>query len=169
MMSHFSLKSLAFYGVAISSVVILFKVVTAYGETNLKAPPAVGGSYRISAKTLPGCLKSDTLVLGIKQSGIYLFGSLLPAKTDVKTSTVAEEKPSLNGRYSNQQLNLEGPVPWITKCNKADGSAGTISVKIQGVVKGKTLAGQIALSSTPTAVQFTAQQEEPVEQSGDKH
>lgn len=169
MMSHFSLKSLTFYGVAISSVVVLFKVVTAYGETHLKAPPAIGGSYQINAQKLPGCLKSKVLVLDIQQSGIYLFGALLPAKTDVKTATVAEEKPSLNGRYSNQQLNLEGAVPSVSKCNKADGSEGTISVKIQGIVKGKTLVGKVALSSIPTAVQFTAQREEPVEQSGNKH
>lgn len=168
MMSHFKLKSLTFYGVAIGAVVVLFKIVTAYGETSIKAPPAVGGSYQISAQNLPGCLKSETLMLEIKQSGIYLFGSLLPAKTDVKTSTVAEEKPSLNGRIRNQQLSLDGPVPWITKCNQADRSGGTLSVKIQGVVKGKTLAGQIALSSTPAA-EFTAQREEPVEQSGNKH
>ena len=168
-MSHFSLKSLTFYGVAISLVVVLFKVVSAWGETNLKAPPAIGGSYKINAQKLPGCLKSDALVLDIKQSGIYLFGSLLSAKTDVQKATVAEEKPSLNGHYSNQKLSLEGSVPWITKCNKADGSGGTLSVKIQGVVKGKTLTGQIALSSKSAAAQFTAQQEEPVEQSGNKH
>ena len=92
MMSHFNLKSLAFYGIAISSVVVLFKVVTAYGETNLKAPPPIGGPYRISAQNLPGCLKADTLVLNIKQSGIYLFGSLLPAKTTAQIETVAEEQ-----------------------------------------------------------------------------
>ncbi len=169
MMSHFNLKSFTLYSLTIGAVVVLFKVVSAFGETNLKAPPAIGGSYQINAQKLPGCLKLDALVLDIKQSGIYLFGSLLPAKTDVKTATVAEEKPSLNGRYNNQQLILEGPVPWVTQCNRADGSGGTISVKIQGVVKGKTLAGKIALSSTPAAAEFTAQQEEPVEQPGNKH
>lgn len=175
MMSHFNLKSLTFYGVAIGAVVVLFKVVTAYGETNLKAPPSVGGSYRISAQNLPGCLKSDTLMLDIKQSGIYLFGSLLPEKTDVKTATVAEEKPSLTGRIRNQQLSLEGPVPWVIKCNQpigqADrsGSGSTILVKIQGVIKGKTIVGQVALSSTPAPAEFTAQREEPLEQPEKKH
>jgi hypothetical protein len=170
MMSHFNLKSLAFYGVAIGSVVLLFRVVSVYGEANLKAPPAVGGSYRISAQNLPGCLKSDTLVLDIKQSGTYLFGSLLPGKTDAKTATMAEEKPSLTGRLSTQQLSIEGPIPWVSSCNKpvaqADGSGGTISVKIQGVINEETLDGQIALSSTPTAAEFTAQREAPVEQAG---
>lgn len=173
MMSHFNLKSLTFYGVAIGAVVVLFKVVTAYGETNLKAPPAVGGSYRISAQDLPGCLKSETLMLDIKQSGIYLFGSLLPEKTDVKTVTVAEEKPSLTGRIRNQQLSIEGPVPWVIKCNQPGGQAdrpgSTILVKIQGVTKGKTIVGQVALSSTPAPAEFTAQREEPVEQPEKKH
>lgn len=173
MMSHFNLKSFAFYGIAISSVVVLFKVVTAYGETNLKAPPPIGGSYRISAQNLPGCLKADTLVLNIKQSGIYLFGSLLPAKTTVQIETVAEEKPSLTGRMSNQQLIVEGPIPWVSSCNnpvaQADNSGGSSRVKIQGVVKGETLTGQIILNSTPQAAEFTAQREVPMEQPENKH
>ncbi|HEY9636217.1 MAG TPA: hypothetical protein V6D14_22615 [Coleofasciculaceae cyanobacterium] len=172
-MSHFSLKTLTFYGVAIGSVVILFRVVSAYGETSLKAPPPIGGSYRISAQNLPECLKSDTLVLNINQSGVYLFGSLLPGKADTQIATVAEEKPSLTGRLSNnQQLSLSGPAPWVTSCNapkQADTSEGTISVKIQGVVKGETLAGQIRLSSTSAPAEFTAQREAPVEQAGNKH
>ncbi|HAA27539.1 MAG TPA: hypothetical protein DCE56_07510 [Cyanobacteria bacterium UBA8553] len=117
-------------GIMLGSSVVLFKVVSAYGETHLKAPPAIGGSYQINAQKLPGCLKSDALVLDIKQFGVYLFASLLPAKTDDQKTTIAEEKPSMNGRFNNQQLSLEGSVPWITKCNKADGSRGTISVKI---------------------------------------
>ena len=41
-MNHLSLKSLAFYGIAIGSVALLFKVVSAYGETNLKAARQLG-------------------------------------------------------------------------------------------------------------------------------
>lgn len=167
-MSHFSLKSLTFYGVAIGSVVVLFKVVSAYGEANLKAPPPVGGVYRISAENLPGCLKSNTLVLNIQQSGTYLFGSLLPAKTDAKTTTVAGEKPSLTGRLSDRQLNVSGSVPWVKSCNNSDGQAdasgGTLSVRVQGIVTGENLSGQISLSSTPVPTEFTAQREAIVEQ-----
>lgn len=39
MSSHFSPKSLLFYGTMIGSVAILFRVVSGYGEANLKAPP----------------------------------------------------------------------------------------------------------------------------------
>ncbi len=169
-MSHFNLKSLTFYGVAIGSVVVLFKVVTAYGNTSLKAPLPIGGSYRIPAQNLPGCLKSDALVLNVKQSGIYLFGSLLPAKIDVKTATIAEEKPSLTGRLSNQQLLLKGSTPGIIQCNKPVGQSdgGSDRIKIRGVVKGATLSGQIMLNSTPTTAEFTAQREAAVEQQ-EKH
>lgn len=55
-MSHFNLKSLAFYGVAIGSVLVLFKTVTAYGESNLKAPDKIGGIYRLEAQNLPECI-----------------------------------------------------------------------------------------------------------------
>jgi hypothetical protein len=44
---------------------------------------------------------------------------------------------------------------------------GIASIRIQGVVEGETLAGQIMLNSTP--VQFTAQREVVIEQSGKEH
>lgn len=166
MMSHFNLKSLTFYGVAISSVVILFKVVTAYGEANLKAPLAIGGSYRINAQTLPGCLKSDALVLTIKQSGIYLNGSLLPAKSNPQLEKIAEEKPSLTGQLNYPQLNLSGSIPLVSSCNR---SSNPDWVQIRGVVNGETLVGQIALNSTPMAVEFTAEHEKLVEQQENPH
>lgn len=157
-MSHFSLKSLAFYGVAITSVVVLFKVVTAYGETNLKAPLLMDGDYRLSAKDLPGCLKSDGLVLNIKQSGTYLFGTLLPANANEKTVTSAAQKPSLSGRLNNQQITLAGSLPHLESCNSAAASSRT---SIQGTVEKDTLTGKIRLSSIPTSTEFTATKEPP--------
>jgi hypothetical protein len=172
-MSHFNVKTLSFYGLAIIAVVVLFNVVSAYGNANLKAPAPIGGQYRINAQNLPGCLKSEDLVLDIKQSGIYLVGSLLPAKTDVRTATIANEKPSLHGRLSNQQLSLDGGLPWITGCNNsaepANVSKGPLSVKIQGSVNNKALSGQMALSSIPTTAEFTAQRQEPTEKQGQEH
>ncbi|HBB30292.1 MAG TPA: hypothetical protein DDZ80_32795, partial [Cyanobacteria bacterium UBA8803] len=155
-MSHFNLKSLTFYGTAISSVVILFKVVTAYGNTNLKAPASMGGSYRIGSQNLPGCLQSDALVLDIQQSGIYLFGSLLPGDAKVEQVTSAKKKPTLSGQLINQQLSLEGSVTSISRCHSAVGAGEHNRVKIQGVVQGKTLVGQIQLNSTP-ALEFRAE------------
>jgi hypothetical protein len=48
-------------------------------------------------------------------------------------------------------------------------SGGSSRVKIQGVVKGETLSGQIILNSTPQAAEFTAQREVPIEQPENKH
>jgi len=172
-MSHFNLKSLTFYGVAIGSVVILFNVVTAYGKANLKAQPKIAGRYRISAENLPGCLKSDALLLNIKQSGIYLNGSILPAQKNTQLETLAEEKPSLNGELSHPKLSLSGSLPWVSSCNnaavQADVSGHPLSVKIQGIVQGETLTGQITLSSMPMAAEFTAGRETPVEKPGNEH
>lgn len=153
-MKHFNLKSLGFYGVAIGAVVILFNVVSAYGESKLKAPPAIGGSYRLNAQNLPGCLKADNLILSIQQSGIYLFASLLPADTNAKLTAIAEEKPSLTGQLSNQNLSLSGTVPALPKCGEA--------IKIQGRIEDKTLTGQMALGSNPDAA-FTAQRQQPAQ------
>lgn len=172
-MSHFSLKSLSFYGVAIGSVVLLFNGVTAYGEANLKAPPKMDGRYRISAQNLPGCLKADALLLNIKQSGIYLNGSILPAKKNPQLETLAQEKPSLNGEFKSPNLSLSGSAPWIASCNnavrQAEASGQPLSVKIQGIVKGKTLTGQISLSSMPIVAEFTAEQEIQEKQAGSEH
>jgi hypothetical protein len=170
-MSHFNVKSLAFYGIAISSVVVLFSVVSAYGNANLKAPPAVDGRYRLNAQNLPGCLKSEALILTIQQSGEYLGGVLSPANAIEKKGT--QKKSTLTGELQNQQLSLSGPVPELTSCNKSTNSTGTsrgsTRVKIQGKVEGKTLNGQIALNSTPTTAEFTAQLEPPEEKPENKH
>jgi hypothetical protein len=175
MSSHFNLKSLTFYGVAISLVLILFNVVTIYGETQLQAPVPIDGRYRLSyTQNLPNCLKSDALVLDIEQSGIYLNGSLLPARTDTQRVRAGEKQASLSGQFSNQQLSLAGTVPSLTLCNKPVSQPETsarpqenspISVRIQSRVEGKNLEGKMALSGIPEAIGFTAQRETPVQPS----
>lgn len=169
-MSHFNLKSLTFYGGAIAFVVVLFSVVTAYGNTHLKAPPAVDGRYRLNAQNLPGCLKTDALILTIHQSGEYLGGTLSPANAVEKKGT--QKKSTLTGELQNQQLGLAGPIPLVTSCNQsvnATGKSGRPSlVKIQGQLQGKTIIGQLALNSTSELVQFTAEQVPP-EEKQEKH
>ena len=61
-MTHFNLKSLTFYGGAITAVVVLFEVVTAYGESNLKAPINIDGRYRLSYTQQPDCLNSNASI-----------------------------------------------------------------------------------------------------------
>lgn len=163
MMSHFNWKSLSFYGAAIVAVVLLFRGVTAYGKANLNAPPKIDGRYRLSAQNLPDCLKSNTLLLNIQQSGVYLNGSLLPEGNNAQLETRAQEKPSLTGRFIHPQVSLMGSVPLLSNCRtltqQANASGHPLWVKIQGVVQGETLTGKISLSSTPTAAEFTAQRE----------
>lgn len=161
-MSHFSPKTLSFYAVAIGSVVILFNAVSSYGEANIKAPRAIGGSYRISGQNLPECLKSDSLVLTIQQSGIYLSGYLLPVDKTAQPKTNAEEKPSLNGNFHNQQVSLSGSIPHLAACNNP-------GVNIEGRVNEKNLQGKMTLSSISNPVEFTAQLEEPVKKQENQH
>lgn len=157
-MNHFKFKYLTFYGTTIIAVLILFSVVTAYGTANLKAPPAIDGSYRL-AQNLPECLKASAVVLTIQQSGKYLSGSLLPAPS-IKLKA-AQKKPSLDGNLINQQINLEGEVPGFPSCKHN-------RVKIQAQKREKMLAGEITFGSTPKADKFTAQQQPP-EQQPEKH
>ena len=167
MTSHFNFKSLTFYGVAIGGVLLLFNVVSAYGETKLKAPPAIGGRYRLSlAQNLPTCPKSDALMLNIEQSGIYLNGFISAADTDAQKAT-GKEKPSLTGQLSNQQLSLVGTLA-STLCNnpgsqpEATSSVDVPRVTIQSRVEGKNLEGTMTLSGISKAIGFTAQRETPV-------
>lgn len=172
-MSHFNFKSLTFYGVAIAAVVVLFELTTSYGETHLKAPPSIEGHYPLSFAQKPDCLKSNALVLTIQQSGSYLSASLLPINTNGKQATAASEKPSLTGQLSNQQLNLSGANK-VKICNNAVSQTEIIDrsndnqpsqVNIQGQVEGKTLQGQIKLSSISQPLEFTAQRESPAQPS----
>lgn len=167
-MSHFSLKSLTFYGVAISSVLLLFRGVTAYGNANLKAPLPIDGIYRIEAQNLPECFKTKTLMLNIQQSGIYLFGSVTHANMSEQQKKATEETLSLVGQLKNQHLSLSGPVQWLVSCNHS-GTAETAKssslVKTEGKFDGETLTGQITLGSPPGTAEFSAEREVPVQQS----
>jgi hypothetical protein len=167
-MNHLSLKSLAFYGIAIGSVSLLFKVVTAYGETNLKAPPAIAGNYRFDPKSLPECLKSDVLVLTIEQSGVYLSGNLRSGG-ESNTKTTAREKPLLTGKWENQGLNLSGTVPNLAGCSIEKTGGGKSFVKLRGIVDGDSLSGKISLTDRAAAADFTAKRQATAKQEKKAH
>jgi hypothetical protein len=158
-MIHLNVKLLSFYGVSLAFVAVLFKVVTAYGETNLKAPPAIAGSYRFDAKSLPECLKSDALVLTIEQSGVYLSGNLRSGSSDGDRAKTAEEKPSLVGKWENQGLSLSGAVPNLAGCSDSRAIGQNSYVKLRGIVEKDNLNGKISLTDQAVASDFTAQRE----------
>jgi hypothetical protein len=122
-MNHFSLKSLSFYGVAIASVLGLFKIVTLYGETRLTASPPIAGSYRLTPSGESSCLGKNPRI-AIEQSGIYLRGTLSTAETSV----------SLDGRFQGVSLQLQG----------SGGKSCADPVVIEAIVEGKSLRGKVA-------------------------
>jgi hypothetical protein len=152
-MNHFDLKSLAFYGTMITSVVAIFAVTSHYGESNLKAPAKIDGQYRLSVKDLPGCLKAETLLLSIEQSGLYINGSLLSEKDLTQASTAAKKKPLLTGLFQQSKLELTGK-PSLESCQNKE---STPELKIQGSIQKATLQGEILLPSG--SVTFTAKRE----------
>jgi len=163
-MNHFNFKSLAFYGVAISSVLILFKTVTAYGEKNLKAPFLLSDRYRLTlAENLPNCGKSDTLTLNIEQSGIYLNASVLSANANADIN----QKHPLIGILKNQQLNLSGKVNTSILCNIPQSQKDPLnSVKIQmQLIEGASIPGQLTFNDIPQPLKFTAVPEKVEEKS----
>jgi hypothetical protein len=164
-MNHFNFKSLAFYGVAISSVLLLFKVVTAYGENNLQAPPAINGLYRLTlAKNLPLCEKSGALILNLQQSGIYLNASLLPASTNADIDV----KHSLTGiMLRNQRLSLSGTVDKSILCNISplqNHPTNSVTIQMQ-LVDGGQMTGQLTISDISQNLGFTATPQKSQEKS----
>jgi len=143
MSSHFNLKSLTFYGVAIGFVLLLFNVVTAC--TKPKAPAPIDGRYRLSIlKICPTVLK-DALVLDIEQSGIYLNGSLLPASTDAQRARAGEanllewsiQSSTAEFSWYSSQLNSCNNS-FSTRNERSFQDNSPILVRIQSRVEGKT-------------------------------
>ncbi|MEY3869199.1 MAG: hypothetical protein RLZZ338_3090 [Cyanobacteriota bacterium] len=161
-MPKFNVKTVMFYGAMIGSVIVLFKAVTAYGETNLKAPPPIDGGYRLKGNHLPECLKTETLMLIVNQSGIYLGGSLLPVNQNGELEISVDEKPSLDGRWKKTGLSLSGNVPHLTRCNSSD------KVKIEGTIKDNILTGKISLNSDNQIFEFRAKREKLVKETKNK-
>ena len=160
------LKSLIFYTVAIGSAIVLFKTVTAYGESAIKAPLPISGRYLLQAQNLPGCLKAENLVLNIQQSGIYLFGSLAPREKSSESTTEAEEKPSLSGLFRHRQLVLSGTIPHLSGCDRflSTNSNNSPEIKIiaelePGAIapQSQKLTGKITFNFIADSTAFTAE------------
>ncbi|MBH8562043.1 hypothetical protein I8748_07630 [Nostoc sp. CENA67] len=163
-MNHFNSKSLAFYGAAIGLVLLLFKVVTAYGEQNLKAPPVVNGRYRLTlAENLPNCEQPSPLLLNIQQSGIYLNASLLPANANANT----EKQHSLTGLFQNQQSSLSGKVDGNILCNTPVAQSDRnklVTIQMKLVDQGK-ITGQLTVNGISQSLGFTAMLQKDQEKS----
>jgi hypothetical protein len=169
-MNHFSPKSLAFYGTMIGSVLVLFNIVSAYGEANLKAPPKVSGNYQLTSSDLPDCLRSENLTLAIEQSGRYIAGELslspqtiaTPENTSPGVESSSEKKGTkenivLSGLMLSQPFTLSGKTALLGPCPAAT-SLEEIHLQLQ--FQDKNLSGQLHWSNI--AVNFTAQKLEPI-------
>jgi hypothetical protein len=150
MKSLFNAKWLTFYGTTIAFVIALFSIVTNYGEANLTAPTKISGRYKISGKTLPGCLKDKDLILAIGQSGIYLNGSLLESDHSTHEATASRKRPSLTGQFNPPKLELSGTLSQIPDCKNA-------AIVMKSTIAQNTLNGHLSLNNTSS--NFVAQLE----------
>jgi hypothetical protein len=157
-MSHFSVKTLSFYGIAIGSVLLLFKTVSAYGETKLKAPPHIDGSYQFTqAENLPSCLQGQKLQLNVDQSGIYLFGNLALQPKSGEQNLV--EIP-FNGNFKDNLLVMSGK-------GEFPGCDSQIQLTIQGQPDSHNLVGQVKDDLAKTEGNFVAQYQKPASESSE--
>ncbi|MBD2436695.1 hypothetical protein [Nostoc sp. FACHB-110] len=163
-MNNLNLKSLTFYGVTIGAVLLLFKIVTAYGESKLQAPPVVNGNYQLKlSQNLPTCQNLPPLVLNIQQSGIYLNAALFPENANAET----KKQLSLTGILKNQQLNLSGTVAPEILCQQPNSQISknpSVIMQMQLTDPGK-ITGQLTLNKTSQNLRFIAIQQQIPEQS----
>jgi hypothetical protein len=161
-MSHFNVKTLSFYSIAIGSVLLLFKVVSTYGETKLNAAPNIDGSYQfLQAQDLPDCLQGQQLKLNIEQSGIYLFGNLEVALLGKTTGVYdnravqLQSKPGsvvkipLSGDLKDHQVIMSGK-------GNVPGCEAQLQLAIQGKHENHNLVGQIKDNLSQTEGTFSA-------------
>jgi hypothetical protein len=159
-MSHFSKKSLLFYGVAISSVLLLFKVVSTYGENKLHAASEIGGNYQlVDSQNLPNCLQEKKLTLNIEQSGIYLFGHLVVADLSSKQKTI---EISLSGDFKEPKIIMRG-IGSLNDCNSP------LQLTIQGQKQNNNLIGKIKETTTGKEGIFTANYQAPKSKPSENH
>lgn len=149
-MHHLNQKSLAFYGIAISAVVILFRGVTWYGTNYLKAAKTIQGAYHLTL-TSPPCASTDSLVLTLQQSGKYLGGQLQPMVSGHLPDPAADLTLTLKGKWSEPQLQLQGQTSQITICGRA-----LATVAMVATYQGDGLEGQLTSSGLPGSVAFKA-------------
>lgn len=102
-------KFMVFYLVTILAVLIIFKLVNIYGNSKIKAPLRITGSYTLEAVNLPDCLNNNQLTLNIEQSGIYLFGNL--SLSNMKYSL------PINGEFRDNKINITSHLKNIPACN----------------------------------------------------
>lgn len=164
-MSHFNLKSLTFYGVMIGSVLLLFKIVSTYGENNLQAQPNIAGDYKIATQDLPECLRSNNVVLNVEQSGVFLFSKLLVTPKNVSSEENNSSIVSLDGKMNNGELSLSGKLSNLSDCQQQTNNS---LIKIQGKKQDRMLSGTIAWNINDPGASFSAQLQEPPEEQTDK-
>lgn len=157
-------RFLLFYSATLAIVLLLFRLTTAYGEANLKAPPNINGRY-VTTEPLPGCPVTSRLAMTLQQSGIYLNGSLDLATVPEQAAIAPTGQLTFTGRWQ-QQIYLMGRTQSLAAC-RSDWSnvqatwQGTIANPVEGV-----FVGQFKLDGTEPW-NFTAQRQKPAVQSSE--
>ncbi|WP_088890078.1 hypothetical protein [Leptolyngbya ohadii] len=155
-------KLLLFYGGTIAAVLVLFRLITAYGETQLQAAPKMGGVY-LSLASPPGCSSDLRLKLTVQQSGIFLNGAteLVQATSSPTVAhSASSERLPLTGRWQQNQLSLSGRTDAFTAC----GIPANSTVTVQGTIAfGNQLAAKMQVNGNSTW-SFQGDRQETVQQ-----
>ena len=156
-MSHFSRKSLIFYGVAISSVVLLFNGVARYGTAELKAPPTIDGHYNLELEPTAQCPQPESLHLHIQQSGIYVNAAL--GLMDREKISLHSHPLNLEGKLRSSQLDLHGDLSDMRLCGQSVAGVTIVSEILTTNPTLQHLTGQINFTGLPDPFAFSSQRQ----------
>jgi hypothetical protein len=150
-LSHFDRKSLIFYGVAISSVVGLFSLVSRYGNARLEAPMLIEGNYQLQIEPSASCPEPPPLQLRIQQSGIFVNGALMAASPEAKPAESGNAPLTLDGSWRSPQLDLSGRLSGLEICGQPVGR-----VAIASTQDGDVFSGELAFAGLPDPLAFNS-------------
>ena len=167
-----SLKAILFYGTTLVSVIVLFSMTTAYGESYLKAATKIAGTYAITVQTKTSletnqnvsCLKD--VLFRLDQSGQYLTAELVSSPPPIALPPQSTFSGTWSGRLETDgraMIKLTGSLPLQLRCNWT--TEGRIQKGwIEGYVVNQIFSGNLIVG-TGDRVPFVAK---AIEQSPNK-
>ena len=147
-------KFFLFYFLSFLGAILLFNLITTYGETRIEAAPKIGGDYSLNTNT--SCLQDKKLTLNLDQSGLYLFADLMFQNQKeinlLMSGTMAHDKISLSANDTSKIKQI------LINCPQISATGGSLS--LQGTLENNNISGTITVKGQESGINFTGIKQE---------